>query len=137
MLYWSVGDLPLFSVFTLQQSPSISQPNTHSYPYRSEFSKHTVWISWNQGLVISTSFSYRTENASCKVCFFVCQFALFYFMLSFSSRSSQLGTFSVDQVGPKLRDPPASASQVLRSKVCVNTTWTPVVEFDPTSLQVY
>lgn len=134
MLYWSVGDLPLFSVFTLQQSPSIFSAK---YPLISLQIRVQQAQSLNQGSVISTSFSYRTENASCKVCFFVCQFALFYFILSFSSRSSQLGTFSVDQVGPKLRDPPASASQDLGSKVCVNTTWTPVVEFDPTSLQVY
>jgi hypothetical protein len=31
------------------------------------------------------------------------------------------GTYSVDQAGLELRDPPASASQVLGSKVCATT----------------
>jgi hypothetical protein len=33
------------------------------------------------------------------------------------------GTHSVDQAGLKLKDPPASASQVLRLKACTTTAW--------------
>ena len=33
------------------------------------------------------------------------------------------GTHSVDQVGLELRNPPASASQVLGLKVCATTAW--------------
>ena len=33
------------------------------------------------------------------------------------------GTHSVDQAGLELRDPPASASQVLGLKVCVTAAW--------------
>jgi hypothetical protein len=33
------------------------------------------------------------------------------------------GTHFVDQAGLELRNPPASASQVLELKECANTTW--------------
>jgi hypothetical protein len=33
------------------------------------------------------------------------------------------GTYSVDQAGLELRNPLASAYQVLRSKVCATTAW--------------
>ena len=35
------------------------------------------------------------------------------------------GTHSVDQTGLELRNPPASASQVLELKVCTTTSWLP------------
>jgi hypothetical protein len=52
--------------------------------------------------------------------------ATFFFLLVFRERVSLyspgcLGTHSVDQAGLKLRNSPASASQVLRLKVCATT----------------
>jgi hypothetical protein len=53
---------------------------------------------------------------------------LFYFLASRHRVSLYLcspgcpGTHSVDEAGLELRDPPASASQVLRLKVCATTT---------------
>ena len=49
---------------------------------------------------------------------------LFFFLLDRVSRYSPgcTGTYSVDQDGPKLRDPPASVSQVLGLKACTTTT---------------
>ena len=50
------------------------------------------------------------------------------FFLVFQNRVSLYsfgypGIHSVDQAGPKLRDPPVSASQVLGLKTCAITTW--------------
>ena len=57
------------------------------------------------------------------VCLFVC-FVLFYFSRKgFSYSPGCPGTYSVDQVGLKLRNPSASASQVLGSKACATTAW--------------
>jgi hypothetical protein len=53
---------------------------------------------------------------------------LVWFGLVFPDRASLCspgypGTHSVDQAGLELRNPPASASQVLGLKVCVTTAW--------------
>jgi hypothetical protein len=53
-------------------------------------------------------------------------FLSFYFIFDFQNRVSLCssgcpGTQSVDQVGLKLRNPPASASQVLGLKACATT----------------
>jgi hypothetical protein len=58
--------------------------------------------------------------------FFVCLFG--WFGLVFWDRVSLCspgcpGTHFVDQAGLKLRNPPASASQVLGLKACATTTW--------------
>ena len=63
----------------------------------------------------------------CIVCLFVC-FAFLFFV--FGDRVSLYspgcpGTHSVDQAGLKLRNLPASASQVLRLKACAITAWHP------------
>jgi hypothetical protein len=60
-------------------------------------------------------------------CFVLFCFVLFCFVL-FSDRVSLCspgcsGTHSVDQAGLKLRNLPASASQVLRLKLCATTAW--------------
>jgi hypothetical protein len=39
------------------------------------------------------------------------------------------GTHFVDQAGLKLRNPPASASQVLGLKACATTAWLPLIIF--------
>jgi hypothetical protein len=54
-------------------------------------------------------------------CFFVCLF-VFRDRVSLYSPGCP-GTHSVDQAGLELRDPPASVSQVLGSKVCTTTAW--------------
>jgi hypothetical protein len=53
---------------------------------------------------------------------------LFIYLLVFRDRVSPYsrgcpGTHSVDQAGLELRNPPASASQVLGLKACSTTTW--------------
>jgi hypothetical protein len=58
--------------------------------------------------------------------FFVCLFLFFVLVLVFGDRVSlcslgRPGTLSVDQAGLKLRNSPASASQVLGLKVCATT----------------
>jgi hypothetical protein len=53
---------------------------------------------------------------------FVCLFVCFQDRVSLCSPGCP-GTHSVDQAGPKLRNLPASASQVLGLKVCVTTAW--------------
>jgi hypothetical protein len=76
---------------------------------------------------------FRTWYANCWLCdlgqlhlsfFFVCLFG--WFFLVFQDRVSLYssgcpGTHSVDQTGLELRNPPASASQVLGLKVCTTT----------------
>jgi hypothetical protein len=60
------------------------------------------------------------------VCLFVCLcFVLFCFFRDRVSLCSSgcSGTHFVDQAGLKLRNPPASASQVLGLKVCTTTAW--------------
>jgi hypothetical protein len=52
--------------------------------------------------------------------FFVCLFLVFQDRVSLCSPGCP-GTHSVDQDGLELRNPPASASQVLRLKVCATT----------------
>jgi pyrrolidone-carboxylate peptidase len=54
------------------------------------------------------------------VCLFVCLF--FQDRVSLYSPGCP-GTHSVDQAGLELRNPPASASQVLGLKVCTTTAW--------------
>jgi hypothetical protein len=51
---------------------------------------------------------------------FVCLFFVFWDRVSLCS-SSYPGTHSVDQAGLELRNPPASASQVLGLKACTTT----------------
>lgn len=138
MLYWSVWSATLQCFHTT----AISQHFSAKYPLISLQIRVQHAHSLNF-LKLGTSDFYiihsliEQNNFRCKVCFLVCQFALFYFDTEFLCRSSHPRTCSVDEVGSKLSDPPASASQELGSKVCVNTTWTPVVEFDPTNLLVY
>jgi hypothetical protein len=55
------------------------------------------------------------------VCLFVCLF-VFPDRISLCSTGCP-GTHSVDQAGLELRNPPASASQVLRLKACATTAW--------------
>jgi hypothetical protein len=68
-------------------------------------------------------------------CFFVLFFCFFVFLfLFFRDRVSLCspgcpGTHSVDQAGLKLRNPPASASQVLGLKVYATTAQLLVTEF--------
>jgi hypothetical protein len=67
---------------------------------------------------------------SCNICSFFFQFFSF---LVFQDRVSLCspgcpGTHSVDQAGLQLRNPPASASQVLGLKACTTTAW-PVHSF--------
>jgi hypothetical protein len=55
-------------------------------------------------------------------------FILFIYFLVFQDRVSLCslgcpGTHSVDQAGLELRNPPASASQVLGLKACDTTAW--------------
>jgi hypothetical protein len=52
---------------------------------------------------------------------FVCLFLFFCFLFLYSPGSP--GTHSVDQAGLKLRNPPASPSQVLGLKACTTTAW--------------
>jgi hypothetical protein len=65
----------------------------------------------------------------CCFAFFVCLFLFFVFCLFvFQDRVSLCspgypGTHSVDQAGPEIRNPPASASQVLGLKACATTAW--------------
>jgi hypothetical protein len=68
------------------------------------------------------------------VCLFVCLFVCFVFV--FQDRISLYspgypGTHFVDQAGLKLRNPPASASQMLGLKACAaaTTTWPDVPRF--------
>jgi hypothetical protein len=61
-------------------------------------------------------------------------FILFYLFIYFGFFVSLCnpgcsGTHSVDQAGLKLRNPPASASQVLGLKACATTTWLQVLFF--------
>jgi hypothetical protein len=60
--------------------------------------------------------------------FVFCVFCLFVCFLAFRDRISLCspgcpGTHSVDQAGLELRNPPASASQVLGLKACATTAW--------------
>jgi hypothetical protein len=69
------------------------------------------------------------------VCLFVCfgfgflvVFFVFVFVFCFRDRVSLCspscpGTHSVDQTGFELRNPPASATQVLGLKACATTAW--------------
>jgi hypothetical protein len=50
--------------------------------------------------------------------FFVCLFFLVFLRQGFSVHPGCPGSHSVDQAGLKLRNPPASASQVLGLQVC-------------------
>jgi hypothetical protein len=61
------------------------------------------------------------------VCLFVCFFFVFRDRVSLCSPGCP-GTHSVDQAGLELRNPPASASQVLGLKACA-TTAQPVMDF--------
>jgi hypothetical protein len=54
----------------------------------------------------------------CFVCLFVC---LVWFVFQDGGFSGCPGTHSVDQASLELRNPPASASQVLRLKACATT----------------
>jgi hypothetical protein len=54
---------------------------------------------------------------------FVCLFVLFFRDRVSLYSSGCPGTHSVDQAGLELRNPPASASQVLGSKACATTAW--------------
>jgi hypothetical protein len=57
-------------------------------------------------------------------CLFVCLFVCLFFQDRISLCSPGCpGTHSVDQAGLELRNPPASASQVLGLKACATTTW--------------
>jgi hypothetical protein len=56
------------------------------------------------------------------VCLFVCLFLVFLRQGSPCSLGRS-GTHSVDQAGLELRNPPASASQVLGLKACTTTPW--------------
>jgi hypothetical protein len=68
---------------------------------------------------------------NCKLCSFFCfvLFCLFLFLFLFFQDRVFLyhpgcsGTHSVDQAGLELRNPPASASQVLGLKACATTAW--------------
>jgi hypothetical protein len=60
--------------------------------------------------------------------FILFYFILFWLILIFRDRVSLYspgcpGTHFVDQAGLKLRNPPASASQVLGLKACATTAW--------------
>jgi hypothetical protein len=64
-------------------------------------------------------------------CFVLFCFVLFCFVVCFFDFRDRIslyspgcpGTHSVDQAGLKLRNPPASASQVLGLKACPSTAW--------------
>jgi hypothetical protein len=69
-----------------------------------------------------------TNNTNLLVCLFVLFWVfLFCFVFCFSRQAFSLyspgcpGTHSVDQAGLELRNPPASASQVLGLKACATT----------------
>jgi hypothetical protein len=58
----------------------------------------------------------------------------FFFFLVFRDRASLglpgcPGTHFIDQADLKLRNPPASASQVLELKACATTTWPMIEDF--------
>jgi hypothetical protein len=62
---------------------------------------------------------------------FLFYFTLFYFIFQDSVslyNSGCPGTHSVDQAGLKLRNLPASASQVLGLKGCASTAWLPTLK---------
>jgi hypothetical protein len=66
------------------------------------------------------------------VFFLLSFFLFFFFFLVFRDRVSQYSpgcpeTHSVDQAGLELRNPPASASQVLGSKACATTAWQNII----------
>jgi hypothetical protein len=64
-----------------------------------------------------------TESPHLPFCLFVCLFvSVFQNRVSLYSPGCRR-THSVDQAGLELRSLPASASQVLRLKVCANTAW--------------
>ena len=61
----------------------------------------------------------------CCCCCFYFHFLVFHVRVSLCSPGCP-GTHSVDQVGLKLRNPPACASQALGLKACTTTAWLPV-----------
>jgi hypothetical protein len=66
--------------------------------------------------------SYTTYIHKIKINLFVCLFVFCFFETGVSLCSSGYpGTHSVDQAGLQLRNPPASASQVLGLKACATT----------------
>jgi hypothetical protein len=70
-----------------------------------------------------------------KIAFAFClKYHFFFFFLVFGDRVSLYspgcsGTHFVDQAGLELRNPPASASQVLGLKACATTAWLPAFHF--------
>jgi hypothetical protein len=86
------------------------------------------WLSWN--LLLGPGWSWarqRSSRSSCLCLPTLARFLFVFFFLVFRDRVSQCSsgcprTHSVDQAGLELRNPPASASQVLGLKVCATTT---------------
>jgi hypothetical protein len=96
----------------------------------SEFNLRLSWVYvfllfLNFDFVLFLSLCNRYENMLSWVLLFVCFcfcFSVFRDRVSLCSPSCP-GTHFVDQAGLELRNPPASASQVLGLKVCATTTW--------------
>jgi hypothetical protein len=65
-----------------------------------------------------------TEPSLPDTLLFVCLFVyVFFFGQGFLCRPGCPGTHSVDQAGLELRNPPASASQMLGLKACATAAW--------------
>jgi hypothetical protein len=76
-----------------------------------------------------TSCAQRNLYSRVGILSFLCFVLVFYFIYLVFRDSDSLyspgcpGTYFVDQAGLELRNPPASASQVLGLKACATTTW--------------
>jgi hypothetical protein len=76
----------------------------------------------NAAAITKFPFTYSVYWFFCFVLFFVVVFFVFQSRVSLCGPGC-LGTHFVDQAGLELRNPPASASQVLGLKACAITAW--------------
>ena len=111
--------------------------NTNTTEFLKDCTKDTAHLKWNHIFIFIHFISLQERfffvfvflNSSALnilQCFFFSFFFFFFFWL-FRDRVSLYspgcpGTHSVEQAGLELRNPPASASQVLGSKACATTT---------------
>jgi hypothetical protein len=94
-----------------------------------------------QGLLVAIGyFLFYAHNMLPQIVFVVVLFVCL-FVFVFQDRVSLCspgcpGTHSVDQDGLELRNPPASASQVLGLKVCATTAWLSIFILENLSLSL-